>query len=575
MLGKIFYNIIIFGTIISICIFPLLIFLSKNKYKYNFKSVYKIFVFILILLIIPINIVDFSHIKNVISQNSEKIIENEGNVVKIPEIKFENDQTIIEVNNEINIKNNTVFSVSQIVPYIWISVAGVILIYNLLSYFTFIINQKKHYISNYNNKIDKILSRLCNEMKMKNVSYVISDNIQTPMTVGIFNKKIILSKEILEENEYEFILKHELFHIKNKDIEYKFLLLILNCIYWFNPIIYMFINQIEEILELNCDENVLKGKEQLDRVKYAEILLNQIEITRNKQYKFSMNFANRRKNIMKRFSNIVEKTSKKSIIGIATMSGILLIISTILIVSIPNINFAGIDNIINNEVEENIVIKQDNSSLNENIINDNTVDKDTKLEVDNTNNVDNRLETDDKDIKLQADNTVNGDVKLETDDNNDKDVKLQVENDSKKETELQVNDISNEEYIIPLKDSYTIANHFGVKNNYLVHNNNVTHYGIDLATTGGEDILAVKSGTVVLSAYKGSYGNLVIIEHEDGYKTYYTHCSRLNVNQGEKVNQGDVIAQVGSTGNSTGPHLHFEIRDENNTTLDPEKYIKF
>lgn len=279
---------------------------------------------------------------------------------------------------------------------------------------------------------------------------------------------------------------------------------------------------------------------------------------------------------MKRFSNIVEKTSKKSIIGIATMSGILLILSTILIVSIPNINFAGIDNIINNEVEENIVIKQDNSSLNENIINDNTVDKDTKLEVDNTNNVDNRLETDDKDIKLQADNTVNGYVKLETDDNNDKDVKLQVENDSKKETELQVNDISNEEYIIPLKDSYTIANHFGVKNNYLVHNNNnMTHYGIDLATTDGEDILAVKSGTVVLSAYKGSYGNLVIIEHEDGYKTYYTHCSRLNVNQGEKVNQGDVIAQVGSTGNSTGPHLHFEIRDENNTTLDPEKYIKF
>ena len=84
---------------------------------------------------------------------------------------------------------------------------------------------------------------------------------------------------------------------------------------------------------------------------------------------------------MKRFSNIVEKTSKKSIIGIATMSGILLILSTILIVSIPNINFAGIDNIINNEVEENIVIKQDNSSLNENIINDHTVDKDTKLEV--------------------------------------------------------------------------------------------------------------------------------------------------------------------------------------------------
>lgn len=494
MLGKIFYNIIIFGTIISICIFPLLIFLSKNKYKYSIKSIYKIFIFILILFIIPINIVDFSDIKNIITQNSEKIIGDEGNIVKIPEIKFENAETIIEFNNEISIKNNTVFSISQIIPYIWISVAGIILIYNLLSYFTFIINQKRHYISNSNDKIDKVLNELCNKMKIKNIFYVISDNIQTPMTVGLFNKKIILSKEILDEKEYEFILKHELFHIKNKDIEYKFLLLILNCIYWFNPIIYMFINQIEEILELNCDENVLQGKEQFDRVKYAEILLNQIQVNRNKGYKFSMNFANRRKNIMKRFSNIVEKTTKKSIIGIATMSGVLLIISTFLIISIPNINFATIDSIINNENEE---------------------------------------------IKLQDNNIINE------------------------------NSIDDEEYILPLKDNYIISYHFGVKNN------NVTHNGIDLGTINGEDILAVKSGTVIFSSYKGSYGYLVIIEHKDGNMSYYAHCSKLNVNQGEKVKQGDVIAQVGSTGNSTGPHLHFEIRDAKNKELNPEEYIKF
>ncbi len=495
MLGKIFYNIIILGTVISICIFPLLAFLHKNKYKYNFKSIYKIFIFMLILLILPINIIDFSHIKNVIIQESEKIVEDDMNIVKIPEIKIENDKTIIEVNDEIHIKNNAIFNISQVVPYIWITGASLMLIYNLFSYFIFIINQKKHYISGSNYKIDEILNQLCNEMKIKNISCKISDNVITPMTVGLFIKKIILSKDILKEEEYGFILKHELFHIKNKDIEYKFLLLILNCIYWFNPVIYMFINQVEEILELNCDENVLQGKEHSQRIKYAEILLNQIERTRNKQYRFSMNFANRRKNIMNRFSNIVDETKKKSIVSVATMSGILIIIAVLIIAIIPNINFATQDDEILNKIsnqEEQIQEKENND-----------------------------IETTDK----------------------------------------------TEKFINPLKDKYILTSRFGQRNHYF-------HKGTDLAATSGNDIVAVKSGEVIFSSYEGAYGNLVIIQHADSVKTYYAQCSKLNVNVGDKVNQGDVIANVGSTGNSTGPHLHFEIRI-NDECVNPQDYIEF
>ena len=75
MLGKIFYNVIIFGSIISICIYPLLVFLSKNKYKYNFKSLYKIFIFILIILILPINIINFSNIKNISKEETKELEE--------------------------------------------------------------------------------------------------------------------------------------------------------------------------------------------------------------------------------------------------------------------------------------------------------------------------------------------------------------------------------------------------------------------------------------------------------------------------------------------------------------------
>ena len=84
----------------------------------------------------------------------------------------------------------------------------------------------------------------------------------------------------------------------------------------------------------------------------------------------------------------------------------------------------------------------------------------------------------------------------------------------------------------------------------------------------GEKILATMDGEIVLSEYKGSYGNLVIINHGDGVQSYYAHCSKLLKQKGDVVNKGDEIAEIGSTGNSTGPHLHLEVR-ENGERIDP------
>ena len=101
------------------------------------------------------------------------------------------------------------------------------------------------------------------------------------------------------------------------------------------------------------------------------------------------------------------------------------------------------------------------------------------------------------------------------------------------------------------------------------------HNGIDIA--GGDDygqpIIASDSGTVTWSGNDGGgYGNYVVIDHGNGYTTIYGHASELACSTGDFVNQGDVIAYVGSTGNSTGPHLHFEIR-ENDTPLDPLGFV--
>lgn len=99
-----------------------------------------------------------------------------------------------------------------------------------------------------------------------------------------------------------------------------------------------------------------------------------------------------------------------------------------------------------------------------------------------------------------------------------------------------------------------------------------SHTGLDIATSTGTPIKAAASGKVTFSGTKGSYGKMVVINHSNGVQTYYAHCSKLYVSVGEQVAQGQTIAAVGSTGNSTGPHLHLEIRI-NGVAYNPQNYV--
>ena len=98
------------------------------------------------------------------------------------------------------------------------------------------------------------------------------------------------------------------------------------------------------------------------------------------------------------------------------------------------------------------------------------------------------------------------------------------------------------------------------------------HTGLDIAAPYGTPIKATADGEVIFSGYSGGYGYVVKISHGNGIQTYYGHCSKLYVETGEKVKAGDTIAAVGSTGNSTGNHLHFEVR-VNGTEVNPQNYL--
>lgn len=131
-------------------------------------------------------------------------------------------------------------------------------------------------------------------------------------------------------------------------------------------------------------------------------------------------------------------------------------------------------------------------------------------------------------------------------------------------------DTSGESFLRPT--SGTLTSKYGPRVHPITGANGF-HTGIDIANSTGTPIYASKSGTVVEARTMNGYGKTIIIDHGGGYQTLYAHNSSLSVTKGQKVQRGQTIAKMGSTGNSTGPHLHFEIRINGKHT-DPMKFIK-
>ena len=130
------------------------------------------------------------------------------------------------------------------------------------------------------------------------------------------------------------------------------------------------------------------------------------------------------------------------------------------------------------------------------------------------------------------------------------------------------------EYIWPLPGWYEITSHFGWREDPFGGDVANNHSGMDIAAQTGTEILAVDSGIVIMAeeGYNGGYGTMIMVDHGNGITTIYGHCSAFFVSEGQQVSQGEVIGLVGSTGWSTGPHLHMEFRLDG-VRVDPFSYL--
>lgn len=204
-------------------------------------------------------------------------------------------------------------------------------------------------------------------------------------------------------------------------------------------------------------------------------------------------------------------------------------------------------------VYSKIIVSKDNNYL------ENKSEKDDEVNVNNS----------------ELENSINEEI-VEDEKENTEIISENVEviNDNKNlsQMEIDANDIKTKySFIKPVDGS--ISSKFGNRN---PTSENVPKYhtGIDLAVNTGTEVKAAIDGKVVFVSSEGDYGKHIKVQTGDDIITLYAHCSEIKVNEGDEITNGQIIALSGNTGNTTGPHLHFEIRKENRY-VDPELIVEF
>lgn len=235
------------------------------------------------------------------------------------------------------------------------------------------------------------------------------------------------------------------------------------------------------------------------------------------------------------------------------------------------LNSSSISDFLNNMYIVKEIVKQDKEILTELDENKEEIEK-KKSKIEKK-----KAEQEDLKVLLEQDNESLHNDKIEVEN-----LKAQLEKEEE-DLELEIEKISAQsivdgESIVISSGSWPVPGYSRISSpyGYRIHpifNTRKMHTGIDVPAPTGTPTVSIDSGKVIFAGTKGGYGKTVMIQHDDGKVTLYAHNHQLNVSVGQRVQKGQVVAKIGSTGNSTGPHLHFEVRI-NGKHVNPVPYIR-
>lgn len=404
-------------------------------------------------------------------------------------------------------------TVLHIVGIIWLAGAVLLLSYGVYSYW-------------------KLRKKLCGlseqaiERKETGYRMVVSDKIDTPFTAGFLRPTMYLPDGLCAQNR-EMIIAHEKTHIRRKDYLAKTAAYFVTCVHWFNPFVWLAFHLMEEDMETSCDEAVLQEVGYDRKKMYAKALLSFASGCPIEIGKCPLAFGGN--HMKKRIKNAVKAKKVKAWM---TAGAVVLVAGMVILLSVNG-------------------TKTSNAAVP-------TVTEAPEVAITQAPEVTEPiLIPEPEDVQEPDEEAVSGDgAEAEND------MAAEPLTDSSSILLINLDGNYNDAeilYTIPLPEgSYRITSSYG-KRVHPITGAVLEHNGFDFAAEEGTAIGAAADGWVYETGYHSYCGNYVIICHDNGEVTYYSHCSEILVEDGQSVSRGETIARVGSTGASTGPHLHFAV----------------
>lgn len=413
-----------------------------------------------------------------------------------------------------------------------------------------------------------------------------SEKIDSPFVIGIF-KPIIYMSYGLSDDQIDCVLQHERAHIKRKDHLIKPLGFLLLCVYWFNPLVWIAYILLCHDIELACDERVIR-EIGFDKKKMYSLTLLSCSIPRRLIVACPVAFAE--VGVKERVLNIMKmKKAKKGAVILACLG---LMVASVTFMTKPyddkatkivysdsveseivasEVQGAEEENAKNQDGEANeqeIATTEQQSSETQDEEQKNAENSDANMQITEVSNPETNNQNGAQ--STQGNQTVNGELVSSVDTGNNESETASTQDNSASvtvdtnETSAAENVTVNVKFVHPvIGDICVITRAFSTE-----------HKAIDFAAPVGTNLAAAIDGTVISTGYDDDNGNYLVIAAADGTTVYYNHCDTILVSNGATVSAGNAVATVGTTGKSTGPHLHFAVADASGNFIDPLSVIQ-
>ncbi len=350
----------------------------------------------------------------------------------------------------------------------------------------------------------------------KPVCMLRSPLLQTPIAFGLIRPIIVLPDDRITTENLEMMLIHELLHLKQRDLFYKFAAMMITGLHWFNPVCYLMLADINSCGELYCDRHVIAILGEEKKRRYCKLLLEATIVSNTSHIEPTTSFGSKRKLIKRRIYAIMNGYSYRRYVRV--MAALVIVaVSAFAVACSP---------VVSKPVENPADVIGESSSLT--VANESSeppVSSEEPQELDSSNSLEETAPmagTKSADQPEQA------------------------------------------AWMWPVVGSTDIIKKFGGES---------SHTGLDIAADKGSSVVAAQDGIVIVAKeLKGSYGKYIMVDHGGGVQTLYAHCDSLLAEIGQTVKTGDVIAYSGDSGNTPAEELHFEVRISGKYT-DPEPYF--